>query len=458
MDRVERSSPASGSRPGTGSRFGRRTPARRRTRGEMRGGGDGARARRGRCGVRRAAASPSPRGDPRRSGDLAGSASRGGGRNHLRRGRQAAEDGARRGRTGRLDLPLRRRRGSPARGRDGADGRFGSGSRKARVHDPGRSASSRRSARSTSRSTSSRTRSRPRSPPAAPSCSSRRRRRRSRRSSSPSSSRRPGLPAGWLNVVAGPSSEIGDVLVGDDRVKLITFTGSAEVGWGIAARAARKRVKLELGNATPLIVDEGADLETAAAAIAANAFSFAGQSCISIQRVYALSGIYDELVAARGRARRGAQGRRSGRSRDRRRPADQRGRPRPRARLDRRVGRRGADGRNADRGRAAAADGDRKAGARRQGGDRRGLRPGLHDLSRRVARRGDRAGERHPLRAAGGDLHPEPRERAPGRRASSSSAASSSTRPRPSGPTRCPTAGSRTRATRRKARPGRCAR
>jgi acyl-CoA reductase-like NAD-dependent aldehyde dehydrogenase len=105
-----------------------------------------------------------------------------------------------------------------------------------------------------------------------------------------------GLPAGWLNVLTGPSSEIGDVLVDDERVKLITFTGSAEVGWAIAARAARKRVKLELGNATPLIVDEGAEIETAAAAIAANAFSFAGQSCISIQRVYALPGVYDELV------------------------------------------------------------------------------------------------------------------------------------------------------------------
>ena len=49
-----------------------------------------------------------------------------------------------------------------------------------------------------------------------------------------------GLPAGWLNVVVGPSSEIGDVLVEDERVKLITFTGSAEVGWKLArARAAQ---------------------------------------------------------------------------------------------------------------------------------------------------------------------------------------------------------------------------
>ncbi len=106
-----------------------------------------------------------------------------------------------------------------------------------------------------------------------------------------------GLPPGWLNVVAGPAAEIGNVITGDDRVRLITFTGSAEVGWGIAARAPRKRVKLELGNATPLIVDEGADLGAVAAAIASNAFSFAGQSCISIQRVYALAGIHDALLA-----------------------------------------------------------------------------------------------------------------------------------------------------------------
>src|SRR5205823_9151880 len=55
-----------------------------------------------------------------------------------------------------------------------------------------------------------------------------------------------GLPPGWLNVVSGSASAIGDVLVEDERVKLITFTGSADVGWGIAERAHRKRVKLEL--------------------------------------------------------------------------------------------------------------------------------------------------------------------------------------------------------------------
>src|SRR5687768_13700038 len=95
-----------------------------------------------------------------------------------------------------------------------------------------------------------------------------------------------GLPPGWLSVVVGPASEIGDVLVSDERVRLITFTGSAEVGWKLRERAARKKVSLELGNATPVIVEADADLDQAAAKLAANAFSFAGQSCISVQRVY----------------------------------------------------------------------------------------------------------------------------------------------------------------------------
>src|SRR5215203_4052254 len=91
-----------------------------------------------------------------------------------------------------------------------------------------------------------------------------------------------GLPPGWLNVLVGPASEIGDVLVEDDRVKVLTFTGSGTVGWQLRERAPRKRVNLELGNATPLIVEADADLDTAVAATAQHAFSFAGQSCISI--------------------------------------------------------------------------------------------------------------------------------------------------------------------------------
>src|SRR5215216_371683 len=106
-----------------------------------------------------------------------------------------------------------------------------------------------------------------------------------------------GLPPGCLNVLVGPASEIGDVLVEDERVRLITFTGSGSVGWKLAERAPRKRVKLELGNATPVIVESDADLEDAATRLAANAFSFAGQSCISVQRIYVQRGAYDELLA-----------------------------------------------------------------------------------------------------------------------------------------------------------------
>jgi acyl-CoA reductase-like NAD-dependent aldehyde dehydrogenase len=105
-----------------------------------------------------------------------------------------------------------------------------------------------------------------------------------------------GLPPGWLNVVTGPSAEIGDAIVEDERVKAITFTGSSGVGWGLKERAARKKVSLELGNATPVIVAADADVDAAAKAMAANAFSFAGQSCISVQRIYLERPVYDEFI------------------------------------------------------------------------------------------------------------------------------------------------------------------
>jgi acyl-CoA reductase-like NAD-dependent aldehyde dehydrogenase len=105
-----------------------------------------------------------------------------------------------------------------------------------------------------------------------------------------------GLPAGWLNVVCGPASEIGDVLVEDERVKLITFTGSVPIGWQLRERAPRKRVNLELGNATPVIVAADADLDDVAERLAANAFSFAGQSCISVQRIYVDRGVHDAFL------------------------------------------------------------------------------------------------------------------------------------------------------------------
>jgi len=105
-----------------------------------------------------------------------------------------------------------------------------------------------------------------------------------------------GLPPGWVNVVVGPASEIGDILIEDERIKAITFTGSGAIGWQLAERAPKKRVKLELGNATPVIVTADADVDAAADAMAANAFSFAGQSCISVQRIYVEAPAYDRFV------------------------------------------------------------------------------------------------------------------------------------------------------------------
>jgi len=106
-----------------------------------------------------------------------------------------------------------------------------------------------------------------------------------------------GLPPGWLNVLVGPASEIGDVLVEDERVRAITFTGSSDVGWGLRERATRKKVLLELGNTTPVIVQADAEVDEAASKLAAHAFSFAGQSCISVQRIYVQQPVYDDFVA-----------------------------------------------------------------------------------------------------------------------------------------------------------------
>src|SRR4029450_6379069 len=68
-----------------------------------------------------------------------------------------------------------------------------------------------------------------------------------------------GLPPGWLNVVTGGGGTVGNALVDHPDVALITFTGSPDVGWGIRARAPRKRVGLELGDNAPVIVEPDAD-------------------------------------------------------------------------------------------------------------------------------------------------------------------------------------------------------
>jgi acyl-CoA reductase-like NAD-dependent aldehyde dehydrogenase len=107
-----------------------------------------------------------------------------------------------------------------------------------------------------------------------------------------------GLPAEWLHVVTGGGSTVGNAIVDHDDVALITFTGSPPVGWGIRARAPRKKVGLELGNNAPVIIEADSDWQAAVAKIRVAGFSHAGQSCISTQRIYVHDEIADEFVAA----------------------------------------------------------------------------------------------------------------------------------------------------------------
>ena len=94
-----------------------------------------------------------------------------------------------------------------------------------------------------------------------------------------------GLPNGWLSVIPGGGKEVGNAIVEHELTKAITFTGSVPVGWGIAGKVPHKKVNLELGSNAPLIVNDDGDWETAADKAQIHAFSHAGQSCISIQRI-----------------------------------------------------------------------------------------------------------------------------------------------------------------------------
>jgi len=106
-----------------------------------------------------------------------------------------------------------------------------------------------------------------------------------------------GLPMERLSVVTGGGGTVGSAIVDHPDIALITFTGSPEVGWGIKARAPKKKVGLELGNNAPVIVEADADLDLAASKIVAGGYGYSGQTCISVQRVYAHSSISDDLTA-----------------------------------------------------------------------------------------------------------------------------------------------------------------
>jgi acyl-CoA reductase-like NAD-dependent aldehyde dehydrogenase len=105
------------------------------------------------------------------------------------------------------------------------------------------------------------------------------------------------LPRGAVSILP-MDRETGDALVADDRFKLLSFTGSPSVGWKMKAEAGRKKVVLELGGNAGAIVDETADLARAVDRLAFGSFAYAGQVCISVQRIYVVDAIYDRFAQA----------------------------------------------------------------------------------------------------------------------------------------------------------------
>jgi glyceraldehyde-3-phosphate dehydrogenase (NADP+) len=104
-----------------------------------------------------------------------------------------------------------------------------------------------------------------------------------------------GLPKGALSVLPMDRAT-GDTLVEDDRFKLLSFTGSPDIGWSMKNRAGMKRVVLELGGNAGVVIDEDSDLEFAANRVRTGAFAYAGQVCISVQRVFIHEAVYDRFL------------------------------------------------------------------------------------------------------------------------------------------------------------------
>ena len=103
-------------------------------------------------------------------------------------------------------------------------------------------------------------------------------------------------PKGALSVLPC-TREAADALTTDERFKLLTFTGSPEVGWRMKARAGKKRVVLELGGNAAVIIDEGVDLARAVPPLIYGAFSYSGQKCISVQRIFVHAAVHEEFTA-----------------------------------------------------------------------------------------------------------------------------------------------------------------
>lgn len=106
-----------------------------------------------------------------------------------------------------------------------------------------------------------------------------------------------GLPAGGINLLIGSGATVGNRLVEDERLAMITFTGSPPVGREIKARCGLKRVTLELGSNSPTIIEEDADVDAAVARCVVGSFANSGQVCISVQRIFVNRARYDEFIA-----------------------------------------------------------------------------------------------------------------------------------------------------------------
>jgi len=104
-----------------------------------------------------------------------------------------------------------------------------------------------------------------------------------------------GLPEGAVSILP-MSRELGDRMVADERFKLLTFTGSPSVGWRMKERAGKKKVVLELGGNAGVIIDKTADLDWAVKRCLVGAFTYAGQVCISVQRMVIHEAIWDEFM------------------------------------------------------------------------------------------------------------------------------------------------------------------
>jgi glyceraldehyde-3-phosphate dehydrogenase (NADP+) len=103
-----------------------------------------------------------------------------------------------------------------------------------------------------------------------------------------------GVPKGAVSIMP-MDREVGDALVEDPRFKLLSFTGSPDVGWEMKRRAGMKKVVLELGGNAGVIVDADADLEFAVNRIKVGAFAYSGQVCISVQRVFVVEEVYEQF-------------------------------------------------------------------------------------------------------------------------------------------------------------------